>query len=244
MKPNGIQPKITKRTQLCVFLVILTFLLTDCRVPSAITPTNSAVAPDKEVLATQTCKLPCWQGIIPGETSKDAFINLIKQNPYFAPDSLEEYPVGSGTVIGWSYPNGLNNGGGVYIRENTIQVLNLDATSGITMGEVIKRFGEPTMVQIDSGLVGDHQAGFDVRAYYPQSGLVVHFARKLFSTDFRAVVQPNLVVDEITLFPPGSAEDIVSIAKRFHGPTRIASIYLLPLQVWHGYGDYEVLRPP
>ena len=170
-------------------------------------------------------------------------MSLIEKSSYFDAGTFVEHPVGSGTMFGWYYPNKPNQGGGVFIRDNIVQVLDLDATSGMTMGEVVKHFGEPKKIQTNSGLFGEHQSGFNVRAYYPQSGIVFHFAMKPLSRNNRASVRPDLVVDEITLFPLDTSENIASVANQFQGPTTLANIYRLPLQDWHGYGDYEILPP-
>jgi hypothetical protein len=211
--------------------------------PATFAPTETAGTPDRAMLFNPTCKLPCWEGLIPGQTNKKAFVDLIQLRFHSPPNTLEQHPIGNGTVIGAGYASDPDKSFLAYVKDDIIQVINVDATSEITMSEVIKTFGTPTKIQMDAGAYGNELAGYDVRIFYPQHGLVIHFARTGFLPKFRAAVQPDLMVDEITLFPVGSTENILSVAKQFKGPTRIAPIYQLPLQDWHGFGDYEIPPP-
>lgn len=216
------------------YSLLLVFFVASCG-PGR--PGKTTIAPDKEILMHSSCALPCWGGIIPGQTNKDAFTLLLKQRFGIFPSAIDEYPLGSGMVMA-------TRDEVVFVQDDIIQVVCVDAPSRIHLSEIVQRYGEPTKIQIASGFIGTHQAGYDVRVYYPKSGLVIHTARKVFPPSERAEVETNLVVNEICLFPIGSAEDILSVAAKFQGPTTLAGIYELPLQDWHGYGDYEILQPP
>jgi hypothetical protein len=221
-----------------LILFLVSFLLAECG-PSM--PVNTVVAPDKEILLNPTCTLPCWEGIIPGHSNKNTFVNLMTRR-FRPPGSLEEYKRGSGIVIGSNYSNLPDKSILAYIQDDIIQAIDLDATSGITMGNVIEKLGAPAKIQTSA--VGQHIAGYDVRIFYPQHGLVIHFAQSDYlSKDYHARIHPQLIVDEISLFPAGSIEDIFSIVRKFNGGTVVTPMHQVPLQDWRGYGDYEILPP-
>lgn len=238
--------------------------------------TALTASPEGGLLTGQPCAPPCWYGITPGVTKHDELIRLLQQNPYVFPGTVKEYPalafpLPSGTaVIGWDYPAStypphttmavspwddpfnVNRGGGVFLKDNVVEVLTLDAQLPISLRDLVKQFGEPSKVQ-----AGQRQYGYsptpesfyprlegiacDGRIYYPQLGLMFRFATVRCVGKSNAEFRSDLVVDNIYLFPPGSADDLVSDAKQFQGPTTLEDVYARPLQDWRGLGDYPIL---
>src|SRR5690348_2480458 len=110
-----------KKSKLCqelfgsrVFLFIAALLLAGCGGALPNPPVKAGLADDREILFASPCKLPCWHGIILGETSKDEFMGMLKETPYSSAP-LDEHPIGSGTVVGW-------RGGAVYLLANRVEI--------------------------------------------------------------------------------------------------------------------------
>lgn len=59
-------------------LLIFTFLLVNGCVPSETSPT---------ILEDLVCQPPCWQGIIPGETTEEEVLNFLKESPIIDQDA-------------------------------------------------------------------------------------------------------------------------------------------------------------
>jgi hypothetical protein len=84
--------------RLALVLFTMTLLASCSRTPSS-------------VLDDLTCDVPCWKGIVVGETSKDEAIEILKQIPEIQKETLQ---LGSTDVIGWNYKGVRESDGALY----------------------------------------------------------------------------------------------------------------------------------
>ncbi len=151
----------------------------------------SPAGPDSSIFTGQPCAPPCWYGIVAGETGYDALLKLLHQNPHVVQSTIkhDDSPESWGDVS-WRYPTSADHGGIAFLRDEIVQVLELDSESQFTMGDAVRRFGQPTKIQIWSGLFGQEQSGYGVLTYYPEVGLGFRFQMRLLLHNNRASVQP------------------------------------------------------
>ena len=144
-----------------IFFLTLVFLVTSC-LPAIATPTDAPINTPNESpenikwindwLNSPSCNPPCWEGIVPGETtfegahqiliSNSRVINVVKQTN----DKSWDYIV-------WDFlPVNINekiNEGGIIeaSKDGTIGIISLRiGKGGILLGDIIKKFGEPDQV--------------------------------------------------------------------------------------------------
>ena len=92
---------------------------------------------DAKLIASNTCTLPCWNGITPGVTNQDE-----------AKKILEEMEVkGLGTL--YTYPDAMylrnSNGQQILLFENgVVRIITLASIDNTTLGGLLKCFGKPS----------------------------------------------------------------------------------------------------
>jgi len=61
---------------------------------------------DDSLLSDIPCAAPCWQGVVPGETSRSQAMQILRDSSYVRDDSLEEAGTteGGGVTWWWSIP--------------------------------------------------------------------------------------------------------------------------------------------
>lgn len=222
-----------------VFLVSL-MMLTAC----------SAGAPPS-VLRDSTCNLPCWNDIVPGQTSEAEFLGILSRLRIVDQASVTE--VGASgmlwhrTVFFSLYP-GRSQGNFLVGRrawasaeantlDDKIGDLWLCGNIGVTFGDVIQRSGEPesilTMADYFSG-------GLWGNAINPTKGVAFSFETQ---RNAQAELGPETKVRCLLLFDPGIYRRMLE-AGSFSGGDYDAVQVLKILYAWDGYGRLLEKYPP
>lgn len=236
-------PKNTQRRWKFRGLLAALVLLASAVSCSSPPPGNSgtSTSPEASVFSGQPCAPPCWYGIIPAETDAEALPALLQANPFVDQSTIRTLgPAGSVSLVTWRF-RGSKWGGTTYILEDRVQLIYLASESQLTFRDIVKRFGQPTKIQTDTGMVGQDQTGTDATVYYPDLGLGFHLQRTLAPSDAKASVQADLKMDWIYLFRGTSMDDLVSTAREFGEGSVMTLISTLAVQDWHGYGQYPIL---
>ena len=118
---------------------------------------------DTWLIGTEDCRPPCWNGIIPGETTFDEALNVIQSFGFI--NKKGEIRMGEDeSYISWYRGDGKN----AYIKffENKVILMHFFMLSG-DLGSVVDHFGEP-----DGYTVIFDDPGIFIEVFYPNYGLV------------------------------------------------------------------------
>lgn len=123
--------------------------------PTSVTP----VPPDNqrwrriqaEWFSPSKCKLPCWEGIVPGRTPEDEALAVISQLAYVKATTItsEVSRDGDSATTSWEWQD--NSGGGGVILEKisdqfVVEEIQLSLLPAEQLGKLIGQLGEPEYV--------------------------------------------------------------------------------------------------
>jgi hypothetical protein len=213
------------KIRLALVLFTMTLLASCSRTPSS-------------VLDDPTCDVPCWKGIVVGETSQDEALQILEQIPEIQKESLESLSQGS---ISWHYQGVREWGGSLRFHENKVIVFYSAFDSSISLKEFIKAFGEPSFVYVTS--TDDvFPTMLTVSFIYPEMGVCLYHQPSLLSTkrpreyviSGKTKIMLSYFVDPS--IPNGQLEE--GCLRGLDEDT-----YNQYVREWTGYGKYEVFVP-
>jgi hypothetical protein len=179
------------------------------------------------------CRLPCWQGISPGKTTKDEALEILKKISYINPntiisDSTDASPVpgvSSGTIR-WNWING-NRGGSVGFKlgnsNPTIESIGLIFNEPCKLKDIIETYGPPSHVEANYNL-GGFSLIFWWMSYTIWTGIATQRAEPLINGDIK-IGDKNCVINTTT---PVSPEQVAAYSQ--YDSKMFVS--------WQGYKDF------
>lgn len=188
------------------------------------------------------CAAPCWQGIVPGETSRSQAMQILRTNPYVRSDSLEEAGTieAGGVTWWWSIP-GRRLQSSVLWKNDIVQEITLGLTYNLTVDQVVSRFGPPESLDAGVGGVPEHQYWI-INLYYPDQGIQF----KAYTSEFSSLLEPSTEVGVVMYFVPTSLEERVANTYAYgekdeSGQYIVVSHIMNLMRPWRGYGElFEV----
>ena len=193
---------------------------------------------DDSLLSDIPCAAPCWQGIVPGKTSRSQVMQILRANPYIRDDSLEE--AGTTEVGGvtwwWSIP-GRRLQPSILWQDNTVQEITLGLTYDLTVDQVVNKFGPPESLNVGIGGVPEHQYWI-IDLYYPGEGIQF----KAYTSESSSLLEPSTEVGVVIYFVPSSLEERVADIYSYgesdtSGQHVIVSHIMNLMRPWREYGD-------
>ena len=127
-------------------------------------PTWNPNLKDTWLIGTEDCRPPCWNGIIPGDTTFEEALNVIQSLGFI--NNKGEIRVGEDESYIYWY-RGDSKKVKIYLYENKVILMRLDKLSRLDLGSVVDHFGEP-----DGYTVFIDDLGGIVEVFYPNYGLV------------------------------------------------------------------------
>jgi hypothetical protein len=177
-------------------------------------------------LETPACQLPCWENITPGKTT----ISEAKERLFQIANitNIHGSTINTlGTELSWNFENHGGSGSIQFEPEDNGVVsrifLGHDQEPGLTVGEVIQKFGEPDFVQV-----------YDCRGNQCMVSIINtdmgYYLETLLTKNFVQVnISPDTPVIFIWLIEPGRENFLKAIG----GIQPYISEY-----TWVGYGYY------
>mgnify|MGYP000229844394 CR=1 FL=1 len=186
---------------------------------------NPALAQsDPFVFGEDTCYLPCWHGIRPGETEKPEALTVIQNF-----EGITRYGE-DGQLIYFSSVDKISN----RLHIDSYQIvdwikLELEPNE---LSQLIEKFGEPQYIlfMIDSG-------GCIIDIYYPHKGLNFQGHCEPSITDDYWIVAKN--TEMYSAYFTAQYEDIDEMLLLFFDETPLARTED-ELRTWAGYGKYLI----
>lgn len=131
----------------------------------------------EDLMSDDPCPPPCWQGIIPGQTTEQEAIDILladTRSDYILSPNFSKLEDSTKTMIYWvikgaKMPSGVSALSSLHIWDGKVHDIDLKLDAGLTVQRVIDRWGEPKKSFVYTyGKHGLH--GWAVLCY-PEQGL-------------------------------------------------------------------------
>jgi hypothetical protein len=190
-----------------------------------------------DALATSACKPPCWQGIIPGETSGSEVLAMLPTLPFVKANTIQDWHKQAAAQLDRN-----SGASGVYIHnyEQKVKVIIINIRSKFTFAEAIEYYGEPEKV-----LAIEQRRNTVYLSYfliYPEIGLaVLSNTGPIRPEKAQSAIRPDDVVDFVNFFNPIYFEQVFS---DFSIARIDPDLFKSGLQDWQGFGEVEPIELP
>jgi hypothetical protein len=190
------------------------------------------------LVGSENCRPPCWEGIIPGETSYDEALSIVENIPFV---NDEGYFRVDDDFRGISWVSGDGSTAVIYLYDSKVDFMRLNFSTknyeieGIDLGSLMNHYGEPDGYEYYPS--DDHYA---ITVYYPVLGLVFVVYQGLDEP-----ISEDMHVSHVYFLYP---MDPIEFPITFHNMYKrmITEMYTLftpkitksPYQDWEGFGVY------
>jgi hypothetical protein len=187
---------------------------------------------DEYIRGTDSCSPPCWQGILPGVTTKLEAIETVMQLESDGGGNWNELP----EDIRW---RDYNRERPIYlhIKNDLVQYIRLEVDS-ITLQYVIDNYGDPDSFSLDQC---PDCLGYSVSLNYPNLGLIflaesrrMSETKRLFMDGYE--ITPEMNVNLVYFFSPS---DISAMFYLFCETEECVNQELQRLHTWPGFGVFN-----
>jgi hypothetical protein len=218
----------------CLFTFIL---LTGC-IKSNGSPT---------LLKDNTCTAPCWNGLVPGETSADDTFTILKQLPQVTHNSITfkkpgifqmeaSFLLNSGEEVELVFQNDTL----IYIRFfYPGQFISLN----ITFQQLIEEFGEPDSIIRDFTFAGECLITLFI-SLDEEKGMAYDFIEDPICHELFAIkkISPGTHISDLFYYDPDYFTELIDNGNISSGIFTSQDLNKLK-QPWKGYGNIEKLYP-
>jgi hypothetical protein len=195
-------------------------------------------------LDKSSCKLPCWNDIVAGQTTEDEFLKILKNLPDVNQASIQNtnqsWNIYDNQIFfsfqqGWTLSQRPKLRGQAYITNHTVSDLSICGEIQTSMGKLVAEIGEPEHI-ISGNIIG---GGRTVILTYSQKGVSYFFTTALDNLK----ITPDTPIDCIEIFDPSLYEKMLQ-AGFFSGGGYNAEETLRVWYPWTGYGNLDEKYPP
>jgi hypothetical protein len=183
------------------------------------------------VVPSQSCSLPCWNQIIPGQTEYVEALEIINNLPFITEYCIEENA--NKIEINWidSRFEKMISCGEVVIENNLVKYTYIhDSQPKNTVGDIISEFGLPERVFAER--IGVEEFYIGVRMYYPEQGLEI-VAMGLPNSDGKYCLREESLVNDFKLFDTSTLDEYINTFSNDNGRRDYLRAKLLS---WPGFG--------
>jgi hypothetical protein len=197
------------------------------------------LSPDVSILDHPKCELPCWNNIIPGETTYSEALQIVSNLDGIDPGKTEDlgapWDIFSQQIWFYLYTDGSlakdQTLGALYFIDNKAAMLLLDDNIGRTFGELVEMTGVPEFI-----VSTYHPGGDSVIAINPAQGVAFEFKAK------RDNLEQDTKIESLMLFDPAHYQNLLETGmfswSQYNGEETMEVAY-----PWKGYGSIEELYP-
>jgi hypothetical protein len=206
--------------------------------PALVSPTNTTISQDWEYhwLKGIPCRVPCFEGIIVGQTSAEEAFKLLSQNPLVA--NLKNYNDGDKLTWKWLFDKekdkriieeysalGLSE-----LQDGKKKISTISprfSRADFTLRDVISAYGEPSHISVnalyDYNHINQNFLYHLVIFYLPQGFAITHNPFTKYP-----LIDPNLTLDTVVFFTPNKPQPYHPI---YNDPNALVR--------WQGYKSFE-----
>jgi len=186
----------------------------------------------ENLFGDSSCAWPCWQGIIPGVTTRDEALQILNNSPIIVEISTRSNELAAGfDSINWKWVLDDSETTGLARSQNGIVYeIQLKTNQSISIGEIINRFGPPEKINIiDCTEVPEGEFRYWCGIlYYTKKGFSFHSSWAGTWDEQDLKINPSDPIEIIALIKPSTIEEWAL----FNG----LDISSFNLRDWEGYG--------
>lgn len=187
---------------------------------------------------TPSCKLPCWNGITPGETSVDESIQYLQLSNYINNKSIRRVTLPNSfpqdEVIFSFTDRGRGNLG---VEHDSVTIIHLGEIR-IRMGEIITKLGDPLTYII----LPYWQPEWFVTYLYPNQGTIIQTIKRSSKDNNSISIKKSDVISEMYIVDPEKFQDLLNYVAYLSTQDDNWNPYSI-VQKWDGFGIIKILRP-
>jgi len=223
--------------KICLVFLIL---LTACK---ALPDTKSV-----SILEMSSCKLPCWNDIIAGQTTQDELLKILENSAVVDQRSIQNvnqpWNIFDNQILfsferSWILNQQPKIRSYAYITDNKVSELTICGELGISMGDIVSEIGEPESIISGDNVSGDRT----VILISSQKGIQYRYSTNPGLNELQYEISQSTEIDCFTLFDPNLYEKMLE-AKRFSNGYYNAEETLRVMYPWNGYGNLDEKYPP
>jgi len=204
---------------------------------------------ESSILEKSSCELPCWNSIVPGQTTETDLLLILENLPIVDQASIQNtnqaWSIFDNQVFfsfqqRWTLSQKPKVRGYAYLRNDIVSELILCGEINTPLKDIIEATGEP-----ESVLSGDHieQSGRLVILINSQKGISYSYTDYKTGNNQQYEITPDDPVGCIDLFDPTLYEKLLD-ATLLSGGHYNAEESLKVMYPWDGYGNLDEKYPP
>jgi hypothetical protein len=230
------KPKLCKYKVNVKKIILLIFLFV----------TACSVSPDEEsILDKSSCDLPCWNGIIPGQTTEAEFLEILQNLPNIDAGTIKDQMTSQGNIFnnliffsfqhGWTLSQRPKLHGVARIINNTVSSFSICGEINTSMDRLVEQVGEPEHIISGNNFYG----GRLVILINEKMGVNYSYTADLDKLE----ITPETRIECIDTFDPSISEKMLE-AGYFSNGDYNAEQTLSAWYSWEGYGNLDEKYPP
>jgi hypothetical protein len=196
---------------------------------------------DNSLLTGEPCEPPCWQGLMPGESTEHDLAALLDASEQVDAGSLRRESTGCGEVTYWRNPETLSSfsppsgwtSSYACTSDKVLKVVMEYLAYEVELQQLLDNYGAPDALRAQPAGIPERPY-VEVNLYYPARGLMCQL--ELATED--EPLQPETRVVRAWYFEPTSLESLADPGSGVPFPP--AEFASDALQEWPGYGPIEV----
>jgi hypothetical protein len=196
-------------------LGVLLIVLSGCRcaetLPSQFLPSvQDPAGVDRSLLTGEPCEPPCWQGLVPGESTTGDVLATLEDLPFADSDSiLFSTHEGFENVVWLSSASDLQFAGSIGLHHGRVYHIFIRLEYELTLQELVAAMGEPAGYFVYDSLPPDGVCHtYEIHFVWPEHGLTARLAFQPSSpiSQNQQLLPPDmLVVTSADYFQPGAS---------------------------------------
>jgi hypothetical protein len=167
---------------------------------------------DDSIISQQPCAPPCWQGLIPGQSTRDDVSDFVETSDLIPDWRLEE----KNDTIWWGWT--LNHRGYFRFDDNeTLKSMSIFPNFQFPVSDILEIYGDPVATRSHVEHNPHDHDDFIVKVffYYPQYGLLIEFKIKEgLSSASTVVLSPDMLGYGFGLYPP--TDSLIKFVEEIH----------------------------
>ena len=210
----------------------------------------AACVAERNKLFQSPCAAPCWYGVTPGETTESQLRRLIPSFPYYQQQEsswwerkdptygLSRAPEPAMSRFDMAVDDGLEAGLGITLLDDVVARIEIRSAwgllgqtdLGLSLGEALALYGEPSRVMVGQGCGGD-QFCLNLYLIYPDVGVVVATTASIAREDpLEVQAAESLRVRSVALVAPDDMANYLEDTNSFYSVDCLMSHFSAPWQ--------------
>lgn len=220
-------------------LILLMFLF----VVACVTSTD-----ESSILDKSSCKLPCWNNIIVGQTTENELLQTLEHLPDVDQESIQNvhqpWNIFDNQILfifkqSWTLSQKPKIRSVAYVTDNKVSEITFCGELRIFMGDIVDQVGEPDKIISGNNSTDDRT----VILVNLEKGIQYSYNTDSAMNELEYVISPDVKIGCFTLFDPSLYEKLLE-AKRFSNGYYNAKETLRVMYPWDGYGILDEKYPP